>query len=425
VRGGVRSGRDHDQDAGPAEVAQLALCPFCERAAHADCTGYLTPPDFGHALPPRCGCRVCAEARREARDRCNGQMGRGEPAMTLAERVSRETAKNEATGPTTKETETMSTTAPTNMKPPTNGAAKPERYVPAHPREQEIRRIFNARFRELSALFGGGKEGDAKVTRATLMACTASQNIAAQAQQRKKADEVTAESLISCALSLLFLDLDIGEAGGYVVPYGREAQVIVSPVGLITLAMRSGFVKSVYAGVVFWADVDAGLFDYDLPNATIRHKKAIERGREVRRPRLDGGKGHVSEEELVAYAYCVIETTTGGRILEVLTREDIEWYRHFSAAQSGPWFDHYAAMCRKTAEKRGLANVPHSPMLSAALRETDRGGVDVEALGPEVQAMINAAMAQRDGKATAPPAEQAPAAEEAPQGYVSGTGAAS
>jgi recombinational DNA repair protein RecT len=64
-------------------------------------------------------------------------------------------------------------------------------------------------------------------------------------------------------------------------------------------------------------------------------------------------------------------------VLEVLTAEDLAYYRGFSKASSGPWFDNYEGMCRKTVLKRGLEFVPRSPLLVASLRETETGGYEI------------------------------------------------
>jgi phage RecT family recombinase len=287
--------------------------------------------------------------------------------------------------------------------PTTNEA--PERAPPRSPREGEIRSLFRARARELAALFP--QDGMEKVTRAVAMACRVSQRIDAEAMRRDKADNVTAASIAEAALSCLYLDLDVDEHA-YVYPFAQEAKLVIGPRGLLALAYRSGFIKDAYAGTVFWADVDDGLFDYDIPSKMIRHKKALRRGEAVRRPW--SGDTRVPERELLAYAYCVIDTTTQGRVLEVLTQEDVEWFRHFSTAPSGasPWSGNYAAMARKTAIKRALENVPRSPLLSAALRETSEGSFQIPADTKFAELIDKAIRARNEGKPMPPPA---PAAE--------------
>lgn len=219
----------------------------------------------------------------------------------------------------------------------------------------EARRIFGERRKLLAALFP--TNGDALVARACAVACV---QVNADALMNAAVDMIC-ERVIACH----HLGLEVGDQA-YLVPYKGQTNLIIGPRGLIALAYRSGFVKSVYATSVFRADVEAGLFKYNLATGEIQHEKAQINRRTGGRP-----------EELIAYTYCVIDTTTGGRVLDVLTAEDLGYYRSFSKATKGPWIDNYEGMCRKTAIKRGLEFVPRSPLMAAALKETDEGGYEI------------------------------------------------
>lgn len=177
----------------------------------------------------------------------------------------------------------------------------------------------------------------------------------------KASVETVAERVIACH----HLGLEIGDQA-YLVPYSGDANLIIGPRGLIALAYRSAFVRSLHVGIVFRADVEAKLFTYNLGNGDISHEKATH-------GRRSGG----TPEQLITHAYCIVHTTTGGRFAEVLTAEDIGYYRSFSKASKGPWFDNFEGMCRKTAIKRGLEFVPRSPLMAAALRETEVGGYEI------------------------------------------------
>lgn len=218
----------------------------------------------------------------------------------------------------------------------------------------ETRRIFRERFKILAALFP--ENGETLVARACAVACTLVNSPALH--------KAHVESIAERVIAAHHLGLEVGDQA-YLVPYKGEAQLIVGPRGLITLAYRSGFVRSIYACSVFRADVEAGLFKYNLAAGTIAHEKA------------PAGRREGKPEELITHAYCIAQTSTGGTVLEVLTAEDIAYYRSFSKASSGPWFDNYEGMCRKTAIKRGTEFVPRSPLMSAALRENEAGGYEI------------------------------------------------
>lgn len=229
---------------------------------------------------------------------------------------------------------------------------QPQRPIGGDGVEDRIRDIFRSQFRQLAALFPS--DGEIMANRACAMAIQASRKC------RDKAGNSTAspESIAETAMACLSLGLEFGDQA-YCVPYKGQASLIVGPRGLIALAYRSGFVKSIEARSVFEGDI----FEYEFGTSPkIRHVKATN----GRRP-----EKVIDTWKCVTHAYCIIDTTTGGRIVEVLTGEDLDFYRGFSKAESGPWFDNYEGMVRKTVEKRALEFVPRSPLLAAALRSDD------------------------------------------------------
>jgi recombination protein RecT len=271
-----------------------------------------------------------------------------------------------------KEREKMSQQAQQNQQRQRPQQQKDEALSPKAARAQRIRSIFDFKRKELATLFP--KDGDTLVSRAqaTALAGAAGFDV-----------DVTADSIAETAIACHHLGLEIGDQA-YMVPYKEKgiskAKLIVGPRGLIALAYRSGFVKSIVARSVF----DGDEFTYNLGTDEITHRKAIRGRREwvddngvVIRP---------TTEQAISHAYVRIETTTDGKVLEVLTWEDIAYYRSFSKANSGPWFDNYEGMCRKTAIKRGLEFVPRSPLMSAALRETSEGHYQMDA---DTQATID------------------------------------
>lgn len=242
----------------------------------------------------------------------------------------------------------------------------------------KIKAIFRTQYRQLAALFPS--DGDTMVNRACAAAVVAARETITTGKNKGdlKLGKASGETIAEKVIAAHHLGLEIGDQA-YLVPYGDDVQLIIGPRGLVTLMMRSGFVKSIVARSVFAADVDAGLFTYDLGSKPfIRHQKAPDNRR---------------TGNIVA-AYAIVETTTEGQIIDVLTWEDIEYYRSFSkAGAGGAWDTAYEGMVRKTAIKRIAEFVPRSPMLSAALREDDHGAYEI----PEE--ILQAARGKIDGSA--------------------------
>ena len=258
-------------------------------------------------------------------------------------------------------------------------------------RAERIKGIFRAQARTLAALFP--KDGMTLVTRSMHTACQVSMSLE---------PDVTAESIASAAIACHHLGLEVPDHA-YIYPHrnkrlGRnEAKLTIGPRGLILLAYNSGFVKSIVARSVFEGDE----FEYNLGDNTITHRKAVD----GRRPR---GR---TPEQMITHAYVLIDTRTEGRVMEVLTWEDIAFYRSFSKASTGPWLDNFEGMARKTALKRGLEFVPRSPLLSAAMRENEESAYEIP---EEILAAV-----KRGQEAAREEPEQMPAA-----GYAEQEGAA-
>ncbi len=240
-------------------------------------------------------------------------------------------------------------------------------------KEEKIKAVFRAQARHLAALFP--RDGDTMVARACAMAVSAAREVDKKSgglKLDKISPELIAEKVIACH----HLGLEIGDQAS-LVPYGTDLQLIVGPRGLIALMYRSGFVKSVEARSVFVGDE----FDYELGSKKFIHHKKATAGRRIAQ---------------ISHAYFIAETTTDGMVQEVLTAEDIEFYRGFSKAPSGPWFDNFEGMCRKTAIKRGAEFIPRSALLSAALQEDESGGYEIP---DEIMAAV------RSKTTSSPPAE--------------------
>jgi recombination protein RecT len=260
-------------------------------------------------------------------------------------------------------------------------------------RAERIDEIFRGQWKALLAIFP--ENGKERAARARATARSVSQALDVN---------VTAESIAEAALACHHLGLEVGDQA-YIYPFKGRAQLTVGPRGLIALAYQSGFVKSIKACSVFRGDD----FAYDLGDDSIHHVKG--ENRRIGEHDERGEVRRVKPEKLITHAWAKIETRTEGRILEVLTAEDLGYYRGFSKASSGPWFDNFEGMARKTALKRVLEFVPRSPLLSAALAETEDG---TYAVPEELAEIVERAIAKRDGRPMPADAEERPSGIELP-----------
>jgi len=83
------------------------------------------------------------------------------------------------------------------------------------------------------------------------------------------------------------------------------------------------------------------------------------------KPFLDGDPG------AVIAAYSVATLKSGEKSIEVMSKFQIDKVRAASKAKSGPWFDWYPEMCRKTVAKRHSKVLPMSTDLDDLLRRDD------------------------------------------------------
>jgi recombination protein RecT len=133
----------------------------------------------------------------------------------------------------------------------------------------------------------------------------------------------------------------------YLLPYGKQVQVIPGYKGLLQLVRNSGEITSISAQVVCQNDE----FEYDLASGERpKHKPALT------------GRG-----EAVAY-YCIANFRDGGFHFELMTKDDIEKIRVRSAAvkaaakhnKQTPWDTDYDEMAKKTVVRRAVKRLPIS-----------------------------------------------------------------
>lgn len=154
----------------------------------------------------------------------------------------------------------------------------------------------------------------------------------------------------------------LGQA--WVIPFKGKGQLIIGYQGLITLAQRSGDIKSITARMVHEND----MFDVEYGlDERLAHK-----------PLLRGSRGPV-----IGY-YAVIKSTRGGTYWEFMSTEDAKLHRDkFAMARKGdgtivgPWRDHFDAMALKTVIIRALKLAPRNTELIQAMTVDDTIRVDV------------------------------------------------
>lgn len=169
---------------------------------------------------------------------------------------------------------------------------------------------------------------------------------------QKCTPETVFRSLMQCAELGLEPGSALGEA--YLVPFGNECQLIPGYRGLISLAFRSGHIKSITAKTVHEGD----LFTYrEGLNPVLDHEPAV---------------GVEREAGNMTHAYCVIQLMSGGVIYDVMTKKEVERIRKISKASgSGPWTQHYLEMARKTVVRRTIKYAPMSVQMAKVIALDD------------------------------------------------------
>lgn len=138
------------------------------------------------------------------------------------------------------------------------------------------------------------------------------------------------------------LGLEPGGALGhiYLIPYGKQVQVVVGYKGMIDLARRSGQIVSLSAHEVHENDIFE--FEYGLEEK-LRHVPNMK----------DRG-------ELMA-VYAVAHLVGGGHQIEVMSKSDVDKIRKRSkSASNGPWVTDYEEMAKKTVLRKLFKYLPVS-----------------------------------------------------------------
>jgi len=185
-------------------------------------------------------------------------------------------------------------------------------------------------------------------------------------RQNPKLAECDKISLLKALLEAADLDLNpdglLGEA--YIVPYNREAQLIVGYRGLIKLALNSKKVKHVEARIVYEKDK----FGVELGTE----------GRLVHKPYVGSDPG----EKVAVYAVAYL--SDGTKVFEVLFKRDIEKIKELALSKmknpkSSPWVQFEEEMWKKTAVRRLMKYLPLSAQLATAVSVDEYREAGIEA----------------------------------------------
>lgn len=166
-------------------------------------------------------------------------------------------------------------------------------------------------------------------------------------KQTPALQDCSQESILGSIMLCAQFGLDPGGPAGlaYLVPYGKTCTFIIGYKGLITLAIRSGQVKSIEAVTIREND------HYEI-------KRGTDPGI-VHKPSLQGGKA--------IGVYAVATLHDGTKQFEVMTIDEVEQIKTRSRAGSGPWKTDYDEMARKTVTRRLCKYLNLTPEVQSAL----------------------------------------------------------
>ena len=155
-------------------------------------------------------------------------------------------------------------------------------------------------------------------------------------------------SVFAAVIQASQMGLEPGILGqAYLIPYGKQCQLIPGYQGLIELVRRSGKVTNLFAHAV--REGDEFEYCYGL-EPDLKHKPAASvRG------------------EIIAF-YAVAHIKDASPIFEVMSREAVDAIaaKTQSKGKSGPWKDNYEEMGRKTVIRRLFKYLPKSVEMAQA-----------------------------------------------------------
>lgn len=187
-------------------------------------------------------------------------------------------------------------------------------------------------------------------------------------RQTPKLAQCDPQSFAGAVLTASALGLEPNTPNGeaYLIPYGKECQLVIGYQGLVKLFWQSPLAQHIDAQAVHENDD----FDYAYGlDPYLRHKPAL------------GDRG-----EVVAY-YGVASLNTGAKHFVVLSPAEVKALRQGKVGPSGKIADPMRWMERKTALRQLLKTLPKSANLSTAIAVDETNGSTLRGrqLGTPVQ----------------------------------------
>lgn len=185
--------------------------------------------------------------------------------------------------------------------------------------------------------------------------------------------DCTPRSLLGAVIQCAQLGLEPGVLGhAYLIPYGKDVQLVIGYKGLIQLSRRSGEISTIAAHEVCAKD----RFSYQYG--------------------LDPKLVHIPSEEAdrgeITHFYAVVRLKDGGAQFEVMTKGHVDAHRdrYSRAAKQGPWVTEYPEMGKKTVLRRVLKLSPASIEIQHAVDLDEKAELqlpqnlgDLSGLAPE------------------------------------------
>lgn len=234
--------------------------------------------------------------------------------------------------------------------------------------------------------------------------------LVSQMRTVKGLNECTWVSLLKCFMQTAELGLEPGSALGltYLIPYKKEATLIIGYQGMLEMVRRTGLMTTIEAHTVYKGDE----FTYEFGDESyINHKP---------------GPNYGKEDEDITHAYMVAKMTDGGVHREVMTRAEIDKIRERSKASgNGPWVTDFGQMAKKTVIRRSFKMLPKAivpPVLHKALEVEDLAHLDDAGEDPDFEISEDAIDVEatiqgspEDGKKDPPPKKDPPKEKAPPQ----------
>jgi recombination protein RecT len=169
-----------------------------------------------------------------------------------------------------------------------------------------------------------------------------------------KLAECNPMSFLGAVIQCSQLGLEPGGSLGhvYLIPFGKEVQVIVGYRGMIDLARRSGQLISIDARAVYEGDTFECILGLE---SKLNHTP-------------DWTNPNRADPAKLRFVYAVAKLKDGGTQFDVMSKVEVDAIRKRSkSSSSGPWVTDYAAMALKTVVRRLFKYLPVSIELQHAV----------------------------------------------------------